>query len=79
MVSKEVGEGLARGPNDVNVNFDEFLDRKMPSCFLNPGASMLDSRYESKISDTFPSMNMEVVTEREISLFNGMKSSTLPA
>ena len=50
----------------------------MPSCILNPGASMLDSRYESKISDTFPS-NMEVVTEREISLFNGMKSSTLPA
>ena len=78
MVSKEVGEGLARGPNDVNVNFDEFLDRKMPSCILNPGASMLDSRYESKISDTFPS-NMEVVTEREISLFNGLKTSTLPA
>jgi hypothetical protein len=84
--SKEHVAGLARGPNDAKVNFEEYLNRQTASCTLQVGPNLIDSRYESKISEVEPasfglnsSMNIGIV-ETDPRMFKslGVEGAILP-
>ena len=77
--------GLARGPNDTKVNFDGFLNKQMASCTLQTGPNLIDSRYESKISEIEPtsglnsSLNFGIIdTDPRMFKSLGVEGSILP-